>query len=126
MNDFTLEQLIELLPKRLELYEYNSKGVKKGDPIIFDLVIFGYRNTVTYSLLKYSKGIKIKQKLIEFYDGSLKDNVQKMLCYLKEQHINTGKIQSMIDNYCDHKGAYLSPKQYRIFECPHCDKTILR
>lgn len=30
------------------------------------------------------------------------------------------KIQSMIDNYCDHKGSIPSIRQYTSMQCPKC------
>ena len=33
------------------------------------------------------------------------------------------KIQSMIDNYCDHKGAIPGIRQYTSFECVKCGRS---
>lgn len=82
----SLEQLIKQLPAQIKLIEFispDSGKIKFSEP--YDLIIFGYRNTVTYTRLRYSgKTLGLSQALIEFFDGRLIDNVKRMIEYLKE------------------------------------------
>lgn len=82
-----LQILIKSLPYQLKFEQYGCND-KKNKILLYDLIIFRYRNTVQYSRLEYTNknGLKISDKLIEFYDGELIDNIKKMINYLKENN----------------------------------------
>ncbi|HWW39652.1 hypothetical protein [Pedobacter sp.] len=80
-----LEDLLKILPSQIHVPRFNFNG-KKLKPITYDLIIFRYRNDISYRNLKCtcSGNVILKDKLIEFYDGELIENVKKMLAWVVE------------------------------------------
>lgn len=59
------------------------------------------------------------QHLMKIFCIAVED---KLISRIYELHHLEKKLQSMIDNYCDHKGARPGVRQYTSFECPKCGK----
>lgn len=74
------------LPRRLEVDTYCPKGIKLSKPIIYDLIIWPYKNAVIYACTKYTPtgNVLLYDNLVDFYNGELIDNIKKMIAYLKE------------------------------------------
>jgi hypothetical protein len=92
MNDTSLENIIKKLPYQIEVTVFKSNG-KCHKPEVYDLIIVLYRNEISYRRLECSNNgtLKLTDKLIEFYDGELIDNVKKILDWLHSTETITFK-----------------------------------
>ena len=140
MNDFTKDELECLFTALWTIERYNQLTESSSLLLKLKSMIDSYCDDVqTHFVAKITDLLDTKIwsqpriiagfiGIMDFTEKELR-HIDKMIdlvklaypSYLVDKEIQQ-KIQSMIENYCDHKGAIPGIKQYTTFQCNKCGK----